>query len=148
MNSSVNSGLLSIQNITNSLELSLKSRVKAQWDTSPGIQSRPCQHEEESLCLPSSVLIALLKRCVWDYAQQRLLEGTESRISCPTLCKIRAGKGGRASAHTCFHACLCTPSHLPCRKEDYGLEHFRRDLQVLVTSGSGVPVEGGFCGKY
>lgn len=95
LKSPVNSGLLTIKSITNILELSLRCGVKAQWDAFPGIQSRPCQHKEESLSLQSSVLIALLQRCVWDCAQQHLLEGTERRVSCPTVCRVRVGRGGR-----------------------------------------------------
>lgn len=113
LKSPVNSGLLSIQNITNTLQLSLQSEVKAQRDASPGIQSRPCQHKEKSLCLQSSVLIALLI-AVWGCAQQHLLERTESRVSCPTECRVRVGKGGRPCAHTCFHACHCTPLLISC----------------------------------
>lgn len=36
----------------------------------------------------------LLQRCVWDCAQQHLLEGTEAE-SHPTVCRVRVGKGGR-----------------------------------------------------
>lgn len=113
LNSSVNSGLLSLRKVTNTLELSLQSGVKAQWDASPGIQSRPYQHKEESLCLQSSVLTALLKRYVWDSAQQHILVAL--RAESPVLpCRVRVGKGGRPSAHTCFHACLCTPLLISC----------------------------------
>lgn len=46
-----------------------------------GDSSHPCLHEEEGLCLQRSILIAILKRCVWDGAQQHHLEGTESWVS-------------------------------------------------------------------
>lgn len=107
-----------------SLNLGLGTVGFFAWDS-----SHPPLHEEESLCLQSSVLIAILTSCVRDGAQQHHSEGTESRVSCPTLCRVSVRRSDRPSAHVYVSVSASAPFLLLLYRKEYGLKHFRCDLR-------------------
>lgn len=87
-----------------------------------------CIKRKVSACRAQSSLPSSNTVC-WTVPRSIILQGLRA-VSCPTLCRVSVGRGGRASAHGYVYMRATAPFLLLLyRKEEYRLKHFTCDLR-------------------